>query len=68
VFIALTKNTSVAGAFFVVELFTIGKELANANGDAVIPVLSGIAIFYLAITIPLGFIASRLEKKWVVVK
>jgi glutamate transport system permease protein len=68
VFIALTKNTSVAGAFFVVELFTIGKELANANGDAVILVLSGIAIFYLAITIPLGFIAARLEKKWVVVK
>ncbi|SCX15365.1 amino acid ABC transporter permease [Candidatus Aquiluna sp. UB-MaderosW2red] len=68
VFIALTKNTSVAGAFFVVELFTIGKELANANGDAVIPVLLGIALFYLAITIPLGFVASRLEKKWVMVK
>ncbi len=68
VFIALTKNTSVAGAFFVVELFTIGKELANANGDAVITVLLGVALFYLAITIPLGFIAARLEKKWVVVK
>ncbi|MFD4420549.1 amino acid ABC transporter permease [Agromyces sp. NPDC058484] len=66
VFIALTKNTSVAGGFFVVELFTIGKELANAHGDAVIAVLLGVATFYLAITVPLGLIAAQLERKWVV--
>lgn len=66
VIIALTKNTSVAGGFFVVELFTIGKELANANGQAVIAVLLGVATFYLLITIPLGIFAGRLEKKWVV--
>ncbi|GGF03232.1 amino acid ABC transporter permease [Mycetocola zhadangensis] len=68
VFIALTKNTSVAGGFFVVELFTIGKELANANGNAVIAVLLGVATFYLLITIPLGIFAARLEKKWVVAR
>lgn len=66
VIIALTKNTSVAGGFFVVELFSIGSELANANGDAVIAVLLGVATFYLLITIPLGIFAGRLEKKWVV--
>ncbi len=66
VIIALTKNTSVAGGFFVVELFTVGKELANANGNAVIAVLLGVATFYLLITIPLGIFAGRLEKKWVV--
>lgn len=66
VFIALTKNTSVAGGFFVVELFTVGKELANANGDAVIAVLLGVATFYLIITVPLGLIAAQLERKWVV--
>ncbi|WP_411721381.1 amino acid ABC transporter permease [Mycetocola sp.] len=68
VIIALTKNTSVAGGFFVAELFTIGKELANANGDAVVAVLLGVATFYLIITIPLGILAARLEKKWVVTR
>ncbi|MEJ3404951.1 amino acid ABC transporter permease [Rathayibacter sp. YIM 133350] len=63
VFIALTKNTSVAGGFFVAELFTIGKELANANGNAVIAVLLGVATFYLVITIPLGLLAARVEKR-----
>ena len=66
VFIALTKNTSVAGAFFVFELFAAGRELANANGDAVIAILLGVATLYLMITIPLGVIAARLERKWVV--
>lgn len=63
VLIALTKNTSVAGGFFVAELFTIGKELANANGDAVIAILLGVATFYLIITIPLGLLAGRIEKR-----
>jgi glutamate transport system permease protein len=66
VFIALTKNTSVAGGFFVAELFTIGKELANAYGNAVVAILLGVATFYLVITVPLGFLASRLERRWVV--
>ncbi|WP_353809559.1 amino acid ABC transporter permease [Agromyces sp. SYSU T00194] len=66
VFIALTKNTSVAGGFFVAELFTIGKELANARGDQVIAVLLGVATFYLLITVPLGLVATQLERKWVV--
>ncbi|WP_395243419.1 amino acid ABC transporter permease [Agromyces sp. MMS24-K17] len=66
VFIALTKNTSVAGGFFVVELFAVGRELANANGDAVIAVLLGVATFYLLITIPLGLLAAQLERRWVV--
>ena len=66
VFIALTKNTSVAGAFFVFELFAAGRELANANGDAVIAILLGVATLYLIITIPLGVIAAGLERKWVV--
>lgn len=66
VFIALTKNTSVAGGFFVIELFAVGKQLANDNGDAVIPILLGVATFYLIITVPLGLLAVQLERKWVV--
>ncbi len=63
VFIALTKNTSVAGGFFVVELFATARQLTNNNGQAVIPILVGVAIFYLVITVPLGLIAGRIEKK-----
>ncbi len=63
VFIALTKNTSVAGGFFVVELFATARTLTNNHGNAVIPILVGVACFYLLITIPLGLIAGRIEKK-----
>lgn len=66
VFIALTKNTSVAGGFFVVELFAQGRYLANAHGNAVIAVLLGVATFYLIITVPLGIMAAQLERKWLV--
>ena len=66
VFIALTKNTSVAGGFFVVELFATTRQLANDNGNIVIQILLTAAVLYLVITIPLGFIAARLEKRWVV--
>lgn len=68
VFIALTKNTSVAGAFFVFELFAAGRTLANARGDSVIAILLGVAAFYLIITVPLGLIAGRIEKRVVVLR
>ena len=66
VFIALTKNTSVAGGFFVVELFATTRQLANDNGNIVIQILLTAALLYLVITVPLGFAAARLEKRWVV--
>ncbi|GAA1468721.1 amino acid ABC transporter permease [Microbacterium thalassium] len=68
VFIALTKNTSVAGGFFVVELFAETRQLANDNGNIVIPILLVAAALYLVITVPLGFAASQLEKRWVVAR
>ena len=63
VLIALTKNTSVAGGFAVVELFAVSKGLANQHGNAVIQILLGIAACYLVITIPLGQVAARIERK-----
>lgn len=68
VFIALTKNTSVASGFLVVELVAVSKSLANNYGNQVIPMLMGIAFFYLVITIPLGLIASRIERKVAVLR
>lgn len=66
VFIALTKNSSVAGGFFVVELFASTRQMANNNGNLVLPILITAAVCYLVITVPLGLIAARLERKLVV--
>lgn len=68
VLIALTKNTSVAGGFFVAELFLTARTLANQNGNAVLEILVGVAFFYLLITVPLGLIAGAIEKKVRVLK
>jgi glutamate transport system permease protein len=68
VFIALTKNTSVAGAFFVFELFGAGRQVTNERGDEVIAILLAVAAFYLIITITLGQIAARVEKKVAVLR
>ncbi|WP_053206732.1 amino acid ABC transporter permease [Jiangella muralis] len=63
IFIALTKNSSVAGGFFVAELFGVGKQLANAHPTDVIAVLLGVAACYLVITIPAGIFAGYVERK-----
>ncbi|MGL4242307.1 MAG: amino acid ABC transporter permease [Beijerinckiaceae bacterium] len=68
VLIALTKNTSVAGGFFVVELFASSRDLINLRGDAVIPILLTVAVCYLAITVTLGLIASAVEKRVAVLR
>ena len=63
IFIALTKNTSVAGAFFVAELFNVGRRLTNADARFGTEALIAVALFYLLITIPAGFAANRVERK-----
>jgi glutamate transport system permease protein len=63
VIIALTKNTSVAGGFFVVELIASSRQIINVRGDATIAILLAVGVFYLLVTIPLGQIAARLERK-----
>jgi len=68
VFIALTKNTSVAGIFFVDELFKATYEAARDYGNAVVITLVYAAALYLAITIPLGLIAGAIEKKVMVLR
>jgi len=68
VFIALTKNTSVAGGFAVIELFATSRQLINIRGDETIALLMGVAFFYLVITVPLGQFAVALEKKVAVLR
>ncbi len=63
VFIALVKNTSVAGAFSVFELFAMSRRLTNVYSADVIAILVGVALCYLIICIPLGRLAAHLERK-----
>ena len=63
IFIALTKNTSVAVGFFVTELMAVGIRLSTRNPGDVVVILIGIAFCYLLITIPAGILAGRLERK-----
>ncbi|QTE30614.1 amino acid ABC transporter permease [Pengzhenrongella sicca] len=63
VFIALAKNTSVASGFATVELMAAGRRLGTQNPAEIIPVLIGVACFYLLITIPAGISAGVIERK-----
>jgi glutamate transport system permease protein len=68
VVIALTKNTSIAAAFGVVELTAVAFRLSTANSDAVIAILVGAAICYLALTLPSGWLAGQLERRVLVAR
>jgi glutamate transport system permease protein len=63
VFVALTKNTSVAAGFAVVELTGTGRRLSLANPGQSVWVLVGVAAFYLLITVPSGIAAGIVERK-----
>jgi glutamate transport system permease protein len=68
VIIALTKNTSVAAGFFVVVLPNVFQRLTNEYAGQAIQIFIGVAICYLIITVPLGQLGDRLEKRWVVAR
>ena len=63
VLIALTKNTSVAAGFAVIELTATGRALARDNPGDVVWMLLGVAFFYLLITVPAGVLAGWVERK-----
>lgn len=63
VLIALTKNTSIAAGFAFTEMVAISQRLANRYPADVIEVIIGVALMYLVITIPLGIMASTIERK-----
>lgn len=63
VIIALTKNTSVATGFFVFTLVSVLTRLIRSNPGDLIALFLGIAVCYLLVTIPLGRLADRLEKR-----
>jgi glutamate transport system permease protein len=64
VIIAMFKNSAVVGAFGVGgDLFSVGKNLSSAQGYDALPVLTGVAIGYLMITLPAGALLAVIERK-----
>lgn len=63
VLIALTKNTSIAAGFAFTELVAVSTRLANRYPAEVIELVVGVGLMYLLITIPLGVLASTVERK-----
>ena len=45
------------------ELYSVGARLTGAEGHAALPVLTGVVLGYLAITIPAGIGLGVLERK-----
>ena len=64
VIIAMFKNSAVVGAFGVGrDLFSLGRNLSSAQGFETLPVLTGVAVGYLCITIPAGLLLAVIERK-----
>jgi glutamate transport system permease protein len=62
--IAMFKNSAVVGAFGVGrDLWSVGKDLTSAQGYAYIPVLTGVAVGYLVITLTGGAVLAVIERK-----
>lgn len=61
--IALLKDSSLVSVVAVAELMREGKEIATNSGSATTVYLA-IAVIYLALTLPLTYLARRLELRW----
>ncbi|MET9519111.1 amino acid ABC transporter permease [Streptomyces sp. NPDC002994] len=62
IFIALTKNSAIAGAFSVTELFGVQKLLSD-KGFAIAPIFLWVALAYLVITFTISGLFRLLERR-----
>ncbi|MEV0094412.1 amino acid ABC transporter permease [Streptomyces sp. NPDC050738] len=62
IIIALTKNSAIAGAFNVVELFGWQKSLSD-QGYAIVPIFIWVALGYLVITFTISGLFRLLERR-----
>lgn len=62
VFIALTKNTSIASAISVTELTTVLSRVIEGTSEGILT-LAVISVLYMCITIPAGLLAGFVERR-----
>ena len=64
VIIAMFKNSAIVGAFGVgQDLWSVYRNLSSAQGYDGLPVITGVAIGYLCITIPAGIMLAVTERR-----
>jgi glutamate transport system permease protein len=64
VIIAMIKNSALAGFFGLAgDLTQSATDLVSVQGFAVIPVFVGIAVGFLVMTMPLGLVLDRVERR-----
>ncbi len=64
VIIAMFKNSAIVGAVGVGgDLYSVGARLGSAQGLALLPVLIGVCLGYLAITLPAAGALAVVEKR-----
>lgn len=68
VFIALTKNTSLAAGFGIAEATFRSKGLFNDYATDRVVIFLGIALGYIIIVELISFGANRLERRWAVTR
>ena len=69
VVIAMFKNSAVVGAFGVgQDLFSLTGTLSSARGLNIIPVLTGVALGYLIITLTASLILEVIERKVAIIR
>jgi len=66
VFIALTKNTSLAAGFGIAEATFRLRGLLNDYATERVVIFLGIALGYILIVELISFVANRLERRWAV--
>jgi len=62
VFIALIKNSAIAGAFGVLDILGFAQKLINADARP-IQILLGAAVAYLVLALPAGWAVGVLERR-----
>src|SRR5207248_3558592 len=61
--VALLKDTSLISVIGLAELTRVGREQASNSGSPVTMLLA-VAVFYLALTLPLTYLVRCLEARW----
>jgi glutamate transport system permease protein len=62
VFIALTKNTSIASAISVTELTTVLARVIESTSEGILT-LAVVSLLYMCITIPASLLAAIVERR-----
>lgn len=61
--VALLKDSSLVSVVALAELMRVGKQIAT-DGASPTTIFLGVAVIYLAMTLPLTWLVRRLETRW----